>query len=467
MSGVTCREPATARCRGSSPRVSAVSFHCVGCRTNQQEIRHLCGEVRQRGMRVVENPKEADILVVNTCSVTAHAEAKSVRLLRRLHRENSTARIAVTGCTAQRVPGDLAELPGVKWVFGNSEKYSLASTIAGGDQGRFHGTLLLEPRLSLPVALPSEPPETAVRTRFSVKLQEGCDFSCAYCIVPSLRGPSRSARAGDILSCCRRATELGYKELVLTGTHIGQYRDGESGEGLIGLVRKMLELPGSFRIRLSSIDPAELSEELVELVAGEQRMCDHLHLSVQSLCVELLEAMNRRFTDVGGLIDRLRRLRARVPLLGLGGDFIVGFPGETEEMFRHTVTLVERAGFTFGHVFRYSPRPNTPAAKLEGGVPESVKTARALALRRTLARARENLGRAMRGTRQRILIEHTRPLSGLASNYMRVTVPGGSAAVNSWHETGIADYDGSRHCRGERVDDTIVHDTGRKASAYE
>jgi threonylcarbamoyladenosine tRNA methylthiotransferase MtaB len=249
--------------------------------------------------------------------------------------------------------------------------------------------------------------------------------------------------------------ERGFKEIVLTGTHIGQYRaDGCRGIG--SLLERILRIEGDFRVRLSSIDARELDRELFDLIAGEARVCKHLHVSVQSLSPRVLRAMGRPTTDTGPLLELLSEVHRVCPDCSLGGDFIVGFPGESESMFEQTCEGIERAGFTYGHVFRYSPRPGTRAAAMPDQVSGEVKRRRARHLRDLLGRRRRAFVAGQRGTRLRIVVERQRPVRGLTSNYLHVALDGTNAARNSWLDvvlSGDVAADG-RHCTARLVGDT-------------
>ncbi|MBD3393490.1 MAG: MiaB/RimO family radical SAM methylthiotransferase [Chitinivibrionales bacterium] len=429
-----------------------IALRSIGCRTNQEEMSSLGRSLAQNGHRVVEHERDAEIVVVNTCAVTSHTEAKTRHMLRSIRRRAPRARILVTGCLAQQKPDHLRAFQGVAWVVGNAHKQAIASILNAHEDGTFHGPLSRE------VPLGIAEPEIAgcgapMRTRFAVKIQEGCDNACSYCIVPRLRGPSRSASSGDIRSACERAAHAGYREIILTGTHIGQYRDDASGHGLVDLLADILrDAPRDFRIRLSSLNPRDVSNELLALMNTDSRICEHLHISTQALCPGILAAMHRDPGDVERLFARLARFRARHPLMGLGADFIVGFPGETESMFGETLARAAEIGFSYGHVFRYSRRPGTIATSYGSQVDECTKRERSERLRDALAESRRGFARRLRGTRHTVLVESSGPPAGLASNYMRVEVPGANARPNAWCTAEITGFDAVRsRCVGTEV----------------
>jgi threonylcarbamoyladenosine tRNA methylthiotransferase MtaB len=406
-----------------------VYLHSIGCRTNQQEMVTLGYQLAGEGYALVERGDQAEIIVVNSCAVTARTEAKTRRAIESIARRNPSAKILVTGCLAQQQPAETLRRSGVHWVVGNMRKNAIADIIRARRGGLFcgefspHADTLAIPAFSVRGAAWNN------RTRFPVKIQEGCSCRCTYCIVPSLRGPSRSAPADQVLGACRQAIEAGFKEIVLTGTHIGQY-SGATG-GLAAVLESVLSLDGDFRVRLSSLDPRELTQELTDLILARERICRHLHISVQHFSPAILRAMGRPILDNDAFFARVSLLRDRLPSLGLGGDFIVGFPGESDQQFADTRRVIQEVGFTYGHVFRYSPRPGTPAASMDGQIDESVKRERAEALREQLDRAKRAFIDRQTGRKERIIVEYESPVRGVTSNFIRVELPGRKER-NSW-----------------------------------
>ncbi len=355
-------------------RLVSVALKSIGCRTNQEEMVALQFRLQQEGFQIVEQISDADVIIVNTCSVTSFTESKTRRLLNSLSQEAPQAEILVTGCLAQQKPQELKNFKSVTWVVGNTLKAQISTILANKRGGIFHlsfDTDLNSFEQGVPSISPDEIGE-GFRTRFPLKIQEGCDNSCAYCIVPSVRGPSRSQGLRTVLETASKAIDCGYKELVLTGTHIGQF-DKANG-GLLNLLEHLSQLSGDFRIRLSSLDPRDLSSSLISLIQTEKKICKHLHVSVQSLCQDILRSMGRPCDDLEKLIETLAGFREKTPTAALGSDIIVGFPGETDENFRTTCVNATRIGFTYAHVFRYSRRPGTRAADFANQVSEAVKS---------------------------------------------------------------------------------------------
>ncbi|MBF0310032.1 MAG: tRNA (N(6)-L-threonylcarbamoyladenosine(37)-C(2))-methylthiotransferase MtaB [Magnetococcales bacterium] len=321
----------------------------MGCRVNQVEGEKLRLQGREQGWRLVSTPGEADVVVVNTCAVTAESERQARQAIRRLIREHPEVRVVVTGCYAQRDAAALEAMPGVAAVVPMAGKDRLLEDLAGAKPD------------PLPDGLPAPPVST--RTRHFLKVQDGCDHRCTYCVIPALRGAARSVSPEEVVAMAREARAQGNRELVLTGIDLGSY-GRDIGTGLAFLVSELLRSsPELERLRLSSIDPLDIDAELAALLAGEERLMPHLHLSIQSGSDRVRKRMARR----GGgreVIEKLRELTERRPDLVLGGDFIVGFPTESEADFDATLELVRESGLCLLHVFRYSPRPGTPAARI-------------------------------------------------------------------------------------------------------
>ncbi len=408
-----------------------VALLSVGCRTNQEELSSLHAGFVSQGYEVVEDVSRAEVIVVNTCTVTGATEGKVRRMIKGLARNHPHARIFLTGCLAQQKPEELIGMPGVSRVVGNAEKLSIPFLVKETGEGIVHRPLSRNSSetLRLPEHLVSA--KQATRTRASIKIQEGCDFRCAYCIVPSVRGPSRSLPLPAILDHTRRLLDLGYKELVLTGTHVGQYR-GEKNQRLTDCLEQVTSLNGDFRVRLSSLDPRDIEPRLIQHLTANPRVCRHVHLSVQSLDNSVLRRMNRHEILAEEIVERCRALRQSCPEIAIGFDIIVGFPGETLEMFLTTLHNMDTIGPSYAHVFRYSPRPGTPAAEMTGQLSEQDKTTRSQKARETVNGSRTRFIQGLRNVSLRLLTESEFPLSGLTSNYLRVVVPQTGGKHNEW-----------------------------------
>ncbi len=410
----------------------------VGCRLNQAEIERLGREFAARGDSIADEAADADLIIVNTCAVTGEATRKSRQMIRQAGRANPGARIVATGCYAQLSPGALAALAGVSQVIGNTEKDRLVELVGGGAPG---GGPAYERE---PIARDPLPPGTLGRTRAFVKVQDGCDNRCTFCVTTLARGRGRSRPVGDIVEEVDLLVDMGYREVVLTGVHLGSYgRDRDDGLGLFELVRALLLRTRVPRLRLSSLEPWDLTPDFFDLWA-DGRLCPHLHLPLQSGCDATLRRMARRTTraSFAALADAAR---ARIPDLALTTDIIVGFPGETEAEFRESLRFVEAVGFARLHVFPYSRRPGTAAAGMPGQVSEAAKKARkaqmlALSERLWEAFQRQHIGRTFD-----VLWESARGAtpegfiwSGLTGNYLRVVTTTPDELANTITPTRLA-----------------------------
>jgi len=388
-----------------------VHVSSLGCKLNQSEMDGLAARLQAAGHELVASPAEADLCVLNTCAVTHVAAQKSRQAVRRLHRDNPAARLVITGCYVEMSPAAVRDLPGVEVVAGNRAKDRLLDD-------------LFAPLPSVPVL----PPTLRPRTRALVKIQDGCDNTCTYCIIRLARGEQRSRPAGEILDEVRARLAAGYQEIVLTGVHVGAYGRDRTGNrrelDLWGLVSLLLGETAVPRLRLSSVEPWDLPGEALDLWQ-DARLCRHLHLPLQSGSAATLRRMGRRY-DPAGFVALASAARAAVPGLALTSDLIVGFPGETEAEFEESLALVQAMGFARVHVFPFSSRPGTPAAFMPGQVPPGIKAERAAMMREAGAAAELAFARQFLGQTVRVLWESVRPgddgpvWSGLTDNYLHV-----------------------------------------------
>ena len=411
-----------------SPRTDIVTF---GCRLNAYESEVMRGHADAAGLE--------GAIVFNTCAVTAEAERQARQAIRKARRENPDARIIVTGCAAQVNPDQFAEMPEVDLVIGNEEKMKAAS---------WQPALALHANERVRVNDIMSVTETAGhligglegRARAFVQVQNGCDHRCTFCIIPYGRGPSRSVAAGEVVAEVRKLVENGYREVVLTGVDITSYGGDLPGRPSLGnLARRILKLvPDLERLRLSSIDSIEADNDLMRLIADEERLMPHLHLSLQSGDDMILKRMKRRHLrdDSIRFCEEARRLR---PDIVFGADFIAGFPTETDEMFANTMRLVEECGLTWLHVFPFSPRPGTPAAKMPQVSREMAKT-RAEQLRiKGTARVRAHLDTGLGATKP-VLMET--PTTGRTHQFTPVRLADAAATAGEILPLHLAAHDG-------------------------
>lgn len=345
-----------------------------GCRVNQADSAQVAAELERGGLRRTREATEADVVVLNTCTVTHRSDADVRKAVARMKREAPGARVIVAGCYAQRDPVEASAIPGVSAVVGNAHKSRLpvvADSVVRAAEGAAPIVVHSEMEAHGIEALPVEPVTTVLdRTRPFLKIQDGCDAHCTYCIIPEVRGPARGADPAKVVATVQTLIEQGYFEIVVAGIHLGTYHfrhpDGRT-EDLEGLVRKILAVPGLGRLRLSCIEPMAFPMGLVRAAAEDARIAPHFHLPLQSGCDRILKRMVRpyRAAEYLELVSEIRRL---VPRACLGTDVIVGFPGETDEEFEETCRFVEASPLDYVHVFSYSHRSGTPATRLDGEV---------------------------------------------------------------------------------------------------
>ncbi len=433
---------------GSAPesqRTMRIAFTTVGCRLNQFETDALRGRAQAEAYAVVPFDHEADVYVINTCTITAEADADSRQLVRQAVRRNPAALVAVVGCYAQAAPETVAGIPGVDLVLGNGEKSQLLGHLGVLQKGaRPHvivGDLVGRRRMD-----EYGPGIDADRTRAYLKVQDGCNYHCSFCIVPQVRGGNRSQPSERVLEEIRRLQVAGFPEVVLTGIHLGTYgRDLAPPTSLAELCQRISEMPEAPRIRLSSLDPHEVKPELIQLLASSRRFCRHLHLPLQSGDEGILRRMRRGHT-VAQFRELIERLVADVPGVAVTGDVIVGFPGEDDRAFRNTADLLESLPIVGMHVFSYSRRPGTDAAGYAGQVPQRVKaersrTLRALVGRKGLAFRHRFVGQTL----EVVVLDRTGPnglLEGLTDNYLRVWFGGDPALRGGFARVRLTEVSG-------------------------
>lgn len=421
--------------------MTRIAFYTFGCKLNQCETAGIRAQFSGPDYAVVPFEEPAEIYVINTCSVTGRADAQARQLVRRTIRDRAGSRVVVAGCYAQRAPRELAAIPGVALVAGNAEKDRLreiveslapaGETPPAGATATIAVSDLRKTRRSFELA----PVEFGERTRAFLRVQDGCDAACSFCIIPHLRGRSTSLPPEPAVARVAGLVERGYREIVLTGIHLGMFgRDRDGGLTLADLVGMIDAIPGDFRIRLSSIEPQEIDAALIGRLASGGRLVPHLHVPLQSGCDRVLHRMNRTYTsgEYRAVVERIER---RVPAIGLGADVIVGFPGETDADFAETVTFIEELPFTYLHVFPWSPRAGTRAASLPGRVSGPVMDERSRVLRDLSDRKRREFMAAMIGRPMTILVEEPSgdlAWEGWSERYVRVAFPyeGGEDLTN-------------------------------------
>jgi threonylcarbamoyladenosine tRNA methylthiotransferase MtaB len=408
-----------------------IFFDMVGCRVNQAEIDAMATEVRALGHEVTGDVKAADWIVINTCTVTREAERDSRQKARFAHAGNPAARLAVTGCWATMEPERAAALPGVARTIPNPEKDRLIPDLLGGEESR--GSEELHP----------SPHGWHRRTRAYIKVQDGCDNACTFCVTRLARGAIRSRNADAVVEDLLAAENAGAKEAVLAGVHLGAWgKDLGMEFGLEQLLETVLMKTTIPRVRLSSLEPWDLRPEFFRLWS-DSRLCPHLHLPLQSGCAVTLRRMARRTTpeDFARIADAAR---AAIPDLAISSDWMVGFPGESESDFRESLDFVERMRFARLHVFRFSSRPGTSAARMKDAVPPQEIRRRAALARQTADRAAESFARGFLGREMDVLWEADTRCGlrhGLTGNFLRVRVQSDSILPNTFSRVKLTGFD--------------------------
>ena len=403
-----------------------IAITTLGCKVNQFESAALSDIFRSMGHKLVRFNEAADIYIVNTCTVTGKTDFQSRQMVRRANRMNPDAAIIVTGCYAQSSPDHFLKLDGVRLVTGNAEKERLPELISRLDN--FSGKEVLVGDIKQAGAISRLAPcSFPGRTRAFIRIQDGCNSSCAYCVVPSVRGKSRSMPLEEVGAQVDRLAAAGHLEIVLSGIHLGMYgKDLTPAVNFPGLLYFLESHSPIRRIRLSSIEPQEISPEVMEFLEGSKTVCPHLHIPIQSGDDEILAAMNRDYNS-GYYAELAGRLFRSIPGLAMGTDIIVGFPGETERKFDNTVDLVNSIPFSYLHVFPYSDRPGTAASAMQAKVPADVKNRRAAVLREIGIKKRQSFAEKFTGKHLSVLIEGSKDretgcLKGFSENYIPVLV---------------------------------------------
>jgi|LSQX01.3.fsa_nt_gb threonylcarbamoyladenosine tRNA methylthiotransferase MtaB len=398
----------------------------LGCKVNQYESDSIAEQMKVAGYDLVPWNKKADLYIVHTCAVTAQAAAKSRQQINAAHRRNPEAEIIVMGCYAQMESTKLAQFPGVKYVVGTMERQEFLDNLllVEGEE--------LDSNLVRPFADNEEFEEmkgfeVANYTRPMIKIQEGCNNFCSYCIIPYLRGPERSREAANIVAEAQRYAEAGYKELVLTGIHLSAWgQDFQEKKNLAYLLKLLIKIPKLERVRLSSVEPTDLDAELIELMASTDKICRHLHIPLQSGCDSVLKNMNRRY-DTAYYRQLVKNIRSSIPDIAISTDVIVGFPQESQEDAESTYEFCAEMEFSRMHVFRFSARAGTKAVTLKPQVVKEEKEKRSRQLRQLGNEMALDFAQGFLGRNLSVLLESYDPkkqeAEGYSSEYLRVRVP--------------------------------------------
>jgi threonylcarbamoyladenosine tRNA methylthiotransferase MtaB len=450
--------------------MAAFSIENFGCRATEADAAALRHGLLAKGFHLTDDQSSADLVVLNTCTVTVAADSQAREAVRKIHRANPAAHIIVTGCYAQRAPEEIAGLEGVTWVIGNSHQTEIPKIAVGLIDQPGEGispAALLTQKDFVPTSLLDDGQmslargpakiltgdifaQTSVqvapagigegdRTRPVLKIQDGCNNRCSYCVIPFVRGRNRSLSADVVVAEVQKLVAAGSREIVLSGINLGAYgRDLMPRTSLFDVIHRILEETDLEQLRLSSIEPQDVTEELISLIAGSPRLAPHFHVPLQSGCDRILRAM-RRWYRAGHYAERVKRIRQISRDAAIGADVIVGFPGETDEDFQETVEMIEQLPFTYLHVFSFSARPGTEGAKLGETVPATVIRERARALRALAGKKSSEFRATQVGRVFRALTlvggeDSWTP--ALTANYLKVRIPG-QVPANEWREASV------------------------------
>ena len=401
--------------------MKSIAFTTLGCKVNMYDTEAMAELFAEKGYRIVDFDEPADIYIINTCTVTNFGDKKSRQMIRRARRKNPDAIVAAAGCYAQTAPDKVAAIEGINIVIGTKDRSKIVEIIENYD-GRgvlnavtdIRGEKEFEPlRIS----------RLANRTRAFIKIQEGCNRYCTYCIIPYARGPVRSRRPEDVISEVKTLAENGFKEVVLTGIHVASYGTDLGNVTLCDIIEQVHEIEGIERIRFSSVEPTIITDDFIERIGRLPKVCDHYHLSLQSGCDRTLKAMNRRYTA-----EEYRRacekLRKAFPHVAITTDIIVGFPAESNQDYRESYEFAREIKLSKIHVFPYSPREGTPAAVMKGQIPPEIKNRRSEEMIELSNRLNRDFMSQFIGTEKEVLFERAEKgyYEGHTSNDIKVLV---------------------------------------------
>jgi threonylcarbamoyladenosine tRNA methylthiotransferase MtaB len=407
------------------------TFHLInfGCRASQADGAAIKKQLILGGLQEA-SPEESQIAVLNTCTVTAAADAEARQMIRRFHRHNPRCRILVTGCYAQRASEEIARLPGVAWVVGNSHKHVVAEILLGDLPPSRSSTVLVG---EIGDAFHFAPVFAGDRTRPTLKIQDGCNARCSFCVIPHVRGESRSLEPERVIEQIQGLEQDGYQEIVLSGINLGSYgRDLGRRLNFLGLLERILAETKLRRLRISSIEPMDVSLEFIRFAAREPRLAQHFHVPLQSGSNRILRLMNRRYWTTQ-YAERILAIREQIPNCGLGADVMVGFPGETDADHAESLGFIESLPYTYLHIFPYSARPGTPAARHPNPVDGRRIRERSREIRSLITAKRQSFLESQVGLTLSVLALHREEggmRSALSSNYLEIYLPGTEAPPN-------------------------------------
>ena len=422
-----------------------VAFYTLGCKLNFSETSTIARSFKNGGFDRVDFSESADIYVINTCSVTENADKRFKTIVKQAQKVNPEAFVAAIGCYAQLKPEELADVNGVDLVLGATEKFKITDYIndlSKNDYGEVHSCEIEQADFYVGSYSIGD------RTRAFLKVQDGCDYKCTYCTIPLARGISRSDSMENVIKNAREISEKGIKEIVLTGVNIGDYGKGEFGNKkhehtFLDLITQLDQIEGIERLRISSIEPNLLKNEAIELVSNSRAFVPHFHIPLQSGSNELLKKMKRRYMREL-YVDRVQKIKAVMPNACIGVDVIVGFPGETDDLFLETYNFLNELDISYLHVFTYSERDNTEAANMDGVVPKNIRAKRSKMLRGLSVKKRRAFYEKQLNSERVVLFESENKegyIHGFTENYVKVKAPWNPELVNTLHKVELSEID--------------------------
>lgn len=436
-----------------------VAFYTLGCKLNFSETSTIARNFKDEGFDRVEFHDKADIYVINTCSVTENADKRFKTIVKQAQKLNPDAFVAAIGCYAQLKPQELADVDGVDLVLGATEKFKITDYIndlSKNDFGEVHSCEIEEADFYVGSYSIGD------RTRAFLKVQDGCDYKCTYCTIPLARGISRSDTLNNVLNNAKEISKQDIKEIVLTGVNIGDYGKGEFGNKkhehtFLDLVKELDKVEGIERLRISSIEPNLLKNETIDFVSKSNTFVPHFHIPLQSGSNKILKLMRRRYMREL-YIDRVAKIKEVMPHACIGVDVIVGFPGETDELFLETYNFLNELDISYLHVFTYSERDNTLAANMDGVVPKRVRAKRSKMLRGLSAKKRRAFYESQLDTTRKVLFESENKegyIQGFTGNYVKVKAPWNPELVNTIHEVSLTKIDDDGLVRLEFLNEMV------------
>ncbi|WP_299048607.1 tRNA (N(6)-L-threonylcarbamoyladenosine(37)-C(2))-methylthiotransferase MtaB [uncultured Polaribacter sp.] len=437
-----------------------VAFYTLGCKLNFSETSTIARNFVNEGFKRVEFDDKADIYVINTCSVTDNADKRFKSIVKNALKKNDEAFLIAVGCYAQLKPKELAAVDGVDLVLGATEKFNVTSYIndlTKNNVGKVHSCEISDADFYVGSYSIGD------RTRAFLKVQDGCDYKCTYCTIPLARGISRSDTLTNVINNAKEISAKGIKEIVLTGVNIGDYGKGEFGNKkhehtFLDLVKELDKVDGIHRLRISSIEPNLLKDETIDFVSKSNSFVPHFHIPLQSGSDELLKKMKRRYLR-NTYTNRVAKIKEVMPNACIGVDVIVGFPGETDELFLETYNYLNNLDISYLHVFTYSERANTEAVNLEGVVPKKTRAKRSKMLRGLSAKKRRAFYESQLGNTVTVLFENENKegyINGFTENYVKVKTPWNPSLVNTLHTITLTEIDDDGLVRFTFIKKTIT-----------